>query len=155
MSYHVYTTRGIILAQYPTGESDRIYRIMTRDFGMVHARALGVRKENSKLRGSLEPVSLSIVSLVRGKEYWRLTSAEFTKKIKKSQPLLLLEKLVVGEVPQAELFDDVEKHLDSAETVLVSRILYHLGYLKESDLVLEESNLIRAINEGIEASHLL
>lgn len=154
MSYHIYTTKGIVLSERPVREADRIYSILTRDLGLIKARALGVRKENSKLRGSIEPVSLATISLVRGKEYWRLTSAEFIKSFKKSKSLSLLETLVQGEAPHPELFEAVEKDLDSDETVLVSRILFHLGYLKESELNLDKKSLIQAINNGLQSSHL-
>lgn len=165
MSYHIYTTRGIVLTERPMREADRIYTIMTRDLGLVRAAALGVRKETSKLRGGLEPFVLSKVSLVRGKEYWRLTSAELIKKISPSsfiaRPLALLEKLVQGEASHPELFDAVEQSLKSPkpddemfEIRLVSQILFHLGYLKKTDLDLDKKDLIQAINEGMHASHL-
>ena len=154
MSYHIYTTRGIVLSERPWREADRIYSILTRDLGLVRATAIGVRKEASKLRGAIEPVSLSTISLVRGKEYWRLTSAEFIKRLEKSQPLILLEQLIQGESAHPELFDAVEKNIESEEVTLVSQILFHLGYLKESELNLDKKSLVKAINEGIHQSHL-
>ena len=154
MSYHIYTTRGLVLSERPVREADRIYNILTRDFGLVRATALGVRKINSKLRGSIEPVSLSNVSLVRGKEHWRLTSAEFIRSFKQSRPLSLLENLVAGEAPHPELFDMAEKYLESDEITFVSQILFHLGYLKEEDLKLGKKELIKGINDGLEQSHL-
>ena len=159
MSYHIYTTKGIILSERDWRDSDRIYSILTRDLGLIRATAIGVRKEASKLRGSLEPFTLSLISLVRGQEYWRITSAQVIKKFNNTlavaQPLYLLERLVQGEQAHPELFDVVEEALESPdEIVLVSKILYHLGYLKESDLTLDKKALIKAINEGLEHSHL-
>ena len=141
MSYHIYTTKGLVLSERPRRESDRIYSILTRDLGLIRAMALGVRKEASKLRGALEPFVLSRVSVVRGKEYWRATSAEFIQNIfplpTVVRPLVLLEKLVQGEAPQSKLFDAVEEAILSDkpqdeifEVRLVSKIMYHLGYLK-------------------------
>lgn len=143
-----------MLSERPWREADRIYSILTRDLGLIRATAIGVRKEASKLRGSIEPVSLARISLVRGKEYWRLTSAEFVKRFQKSQPLLLLEQLVQGEATHRELFDVVEAYMESDEVTLVSQILFHLGYLKEADLALEKKELIKAINDGLQQSHL-
>jgi len=165
VSYHIYTTKGIVLSERPIREADRIYSIMTRDLGLVRAAAIGVRKENSKLRGNLEPFSLSMISFVKGKDYWRLTSAEFVQSISSApaiaRPLALIEKLVQGEAPNPELFDAVEKSVLSPElydemfeTNLVSKILFHLGYLKESDMALDKKSLIKAINAGLRASHL-
>ncbi len=166
MSYHIYTTRGIVLATHPFKEADRVYTVLTRDLGLLRATALGVRKEVSKLRGNLEPYSLSHISFVKGKERWRITSAEFISKIPSvravANPLFLLEKLIQGEEAHPELFDEVEQSLLSAgeydegfELGLVSHSLYHLGYLKESDLSLSRRELIKIINTGIESSQLV
>lgn len=138
------------------GESDRIYNILTRDLGKLQARAVGVRKGDSKLRGNLEPMSLSTVSFVKGKEFWRITSAQLLRGTPLSmvKPLSLINQLVQGEEAHQELFDAVEKFIDADETTLVSQILFHLGYLKEADLTLDKKELIKAINKGIQASQL-
>ena len=168
MSYHIYTTRSIVLSERPLREADRVYTVLTRDLGLVQATALGVRKEASKLRGNIEPFSLSNVSLVRGKEYWRATSAEFIQSISSvpaiARALSLLEKLVQGESHNPELFDAVlnlavqppSDAIDDEmfEIRLVSKILFHLGYLKEADLNLDKKELIKAINHGLQQSHL-
>lgn len=165
MSYHIYTTKGIMLSLRAIGEADRIYNILTRDLGLVRAMAIGVRKEVSKLRGSIEPFSLASVSFVKGQNYWRLTSAESIKNISSSpsiaRPLVLLEKLVQGEAPHPELFDAIEKVIiapklndEMFEIRLVSQILFHLGYLKEADLTLDKKQLVKVINDGLQASHL-
>ncbi len=168
MSYHIYTTEGLVLSARPLREADRVYSILTRDLGLVKATALGVRKEASKLRGLIEPVTLAKVSLVKGKEYWRITSAEQIKAIAALpeilRPLSLLEKMVQGEAAHPELFDTLEKGLNEmlslsrgeigSEEQFVAQILYHLGYLKEADLTLDKKELVHAINEGLQASHL-
>lgn len=159
MSYHIYTTKGLILSERPLREADRVYSILTRDLGLIRATALGVRKESSKLRGVLEPISLSTVSLVKGKEYWRITSAELVSRVVAKpeilRPLALLDKLVQGEAHHAELFDAVEAGLSSgSEEEFVAQMLFHLGYLKEADLKMDKKDLVKAINRGLEASHL-
>ena len=164
MSYHIYTTRGIVLSERPVREADRIYNILTRDFGLVRATALGTRKGTSKLRGHIEPFSLSYISLVRGKEHWRATSAEYIRNIpvlpSVARTLSLVEKLIQGEVSHPEMFDAIEMHISSPENTeafeigFVSQILYHLGYLKEEDLNLGKKALIQAINDGLQQSHL-
>ena len=173
MSYHIYTTRGITLSERPIREADRIYTIMTRDLGLVRATAVGVRKEASKLRGNIEPFSLASVSFVKSKDHWRLTSAEFIRNILLAsviaRPLALIEKLVQGEAPNPGLFDVVEEFIlfypehgqgthesndEMFEVNIVSKILFHLGYLKESDMTLDKKSQIKAINEGIQVSQL-
>ncbi len=165
MSYHIYTTKGIVLSERAVGEADRIYTILTRDLGKIQAQAIGARKNTSKMRGSIEPFSLSNISFVKGKNYWRLTSAESIKRISAlpqiAKPFSLIEKLVQGEEPHPELFDTVEQFILSPKTEdemfeiqMVSQILFHLGYLKKTDLDLDKKSLIKAINEGIQSSHL-
>jgi DNA repair protein RecO (recombination protein O) len=166
MSYAIHTTEGLVLSYKPLREADRVYSVLTRDFGLIRATATGVRKDTSKLRGALEPVVLSSISLVRGKEYWRATSAEVIGRIPSTRdilkPLALLEKLVQGEAPNPELFEAVKEMLNAEcstydemfEIRLVATILFHLGYLNKSDLDLEKKDLIKAVNKGIEASHL-
>ncbi|MDO8565463.1 MAG: recombination protein O N-terminal domain-containing protein [bacterium] len=165
MSYHVYTTKGIVLSERGVGEADRIYSILTRDLGKLQAKATGVRKGVSKLRGNIEPFSLASISFVKGKDYWRLISAQSLQKISATSaiaaPFSLLEKLIQGEDPHPELFDAVEEKVASLSTDdemfeirLVSQILFHLGYLKEVDLTLEKRELIKAINNGLQSSHL-
>ncbi|MEX2014070.1 MAG: recombination protein O N-terminal domain-containing protein [Parcubacteria group bacterium] len=173
MSYHIYTTRGVVLSERPMREADRIYTILTRDLGLIRATATGVRKEVSKLRGNIEPFSLASISFVKGKEFWRLTSAQLLKNISVSpgvaRPLSLIEKLVQGEDPHQELFDAVEDAVLSVcqpatltrfddemfEVRLVAKILFHLGYLDKADLDLDKKEMIQAINRGIEASNLV
>jgi DNA repair protein RecO len=170
VSYHIYTTKGLVLSERPLKEADRIYSILTRDLGLVRASATGVRKESSKLRGALEPFALSSVSLVRGKDFWRLTSSELLQKLPGTEglarPFALLEKLVQGESAHPELFDAIETAIRGengdkrdnisfvGEEQLVASILYHLGYLKEADLTLDKKSLIKAINDGLHSSQL-
>ncbi len=166
MSYHIYTTEGIVLSGRSWHESDRIYNILTRELGLIKIRALGVRKGMSKLRGALEPCVISSISLVRGREYWRVISAQSLYSIPMSiyiaRPFALIEKLIQGEIPHPELFDMVAQTVQNREidneifeVRLVSNILYHLGYMEKSDLDLNKKAMIEAINKGIQASHLV
>ncbi len=159
MSYHIYTTTGIVLSERPLREADRVYTIFTRDLGLIRASATATRKDLSKLRGHIEPFSISSVSLVRGREYWRLTSAEIVtnlQNILKNNPELflvlaknfaLLEKLVAGEEKHPELFNSIltvirfiekdgftTKDFESIEILLAARILHNLGYLSEEQV---------------------
>lgn len=120
------------------------------------------------MRGVLEPIALATVSLVRGKEYWRVTSAELLERIPARaeivRPLALLDKLVQGEAVHPELFEAVEGGLNElgahaikekgSEEKFVAHVLFHLGYLKETDLKLDKKDLIKAINDGLQDSHL-
>ena len=71
----IHTTQGFIISSRPYGEAGRILSIFTRDFGLVTATAQGIRLERSKLRYHAQELSFGSFSLVRGREFWRLTSA--------------------------------------------------------------------------------
>lgn len=158
MSYHVYTTEGWILKGTAIGEADKYYHILTRDLGVVIARAKSVRTGVSKLSPSLLDFSFSNLSFVKGKHSWRLVGAvsiENTYKSLRDYPskqilwvrfLDTLRKLIHGEekdnVPfeiakefhksliDAEYSDD---KLKSLECLAMLYLLQALGYLEEKD----------------------
>ena len=153
--HHIYHTEGIILGSRNFGDSGRYYHIFTRDLGMIYASAQGVRKLSSKLRFVLQDFSYVKIDLVKGKDFWRVTSAsksgsleELTKMPDNFQVFAnisrLLRRLLVGEYPNKELFTDLvsgllilEKaktggELRNIEAVIVLRILNNLGYIGES-----------------------
>lgn len=124
---------------------------------MIPATAQGVRLLKSKLRYSLQDFSYSKVSLVRGKEVWRITSAGLKEKLlSKMSPdsfafaraLVLVKRLTPGEEKNEALFDGLHaaseflltREVDEVdplmfECILVLRILNHLGYLAPSALI--------------------
>lgn len=166
MSHHVYNTCGIVLGSRPVREADRIFLIFTEELGLVSAVAQGVRKESSKLRGFLVDGASVEVSLVRGKNGWRITTAalirnnasllEQRKDLKVSffQIVLLLSKLIRGEEKHPEIlavFDAgigyllqesvSESAATSWEMIMAARILSLLGYFsseKTSASLLED-----------------
>ncbi len=46
-----YKATGINLKSMPMGEADRLLTILTREFGLIRAVAMGSRKHNSSLGG--------------------------------------------------------------------------------------------------------
>ena len=151
--HHIYQTEGFVLRTRPAAEESKTIRLMTKDLGVVEARAQGVRRSASKLRFALQEFSYCKVSLVRGKEVWRIVNAvplENAFFILRGKPealatvariLLLVGRLVSGEEEHAELFDIVRASIESlandafsqqeillAESVFVLRILAALGY---------------------------
>ena len=73
--HHIYQTEGIVLERRPVGEAGIYVSIFTRDFGFLRADARGCRSLASKLRYSLQDFSRSNISLVRGRNSWRVTGA--------------------------------------------------------------------------------
>ncbi len=151
--HHIYHTRGIILGSTPTRESNRFYKILTDDLGLVGASAQAVREGRSKLRYVLQDYSLVTLDLVRGKEVWRITSAAEEasySNIKADKARLKLfarfcsvvQRLVHGEGREDALLFDMRKAFEflekapllsgfemAFETLATFRALVFLGYL--------------------------
>ena len=146
-----YITEGIVLGKRSVGEANTLVFILTRELGLVRAKATSSRREASKLRYGLETLSRGRYTFVRGKAEWRLTgvdevSREFlgttpAQSKRLGQVSRLLMRLVLGAEHTPELYKTVcggfeslahiEQNADSVECVLVLRILAHLGYLPE------------------------
>lgn len=158
MSHTIYTTEGFILKSVNFGEANKYFFIFTKEFGLIRAAAQSVRHLKSKLRYGLEDLSLGQVSVVRGREIWRLTSAEKKLGLVEREKLLmwsqifsLLLRLLHGEEKNEVLFnifkegmsflntlesvrgDKEQKEraelLASFECIMALRILSALGYI--------------------------
>jgi DNA repair protein RecO len=152
MSYHHYSTRAFIISSRPYREADKVYTLFTEEFGLVRAAATGVRHLKSKLRFSLQDLSLISVTLVRGKEYWRITNAlaieplpamlaDREKTAVYARLFSLVARLVQGDGDERHIFSSLVSSLPlmrsavDADTVsaiefsLALRILYALGYV--------------------------
>src|SRR3989338_6933725 len=71
----MYSTEGIILKKINVGEAGGLFSIYTRDYGKIRALAQGVKKENAKLKGHLEPFNYCAIGFVRARNGERLTHA--------------------------------------------------------------------------------
>ncbi len=72
-------TQAIVLKKNPAGEADANVTLYTRDFGKMRAYAQGVKKEEAKLKGHIEPMSMSMVQFVEGAYGARLTYAQMVQ----------------------------------------------------------------------------
>ncbi len=150
--HHIYQTEGIVLGSRNIGESNRLFFLFTKDFGLVVAVAQGVRELKSKLRYSLQDFGYSKTDLVRGKEIWRVTNAEningyhslFHDREKialVARIFSLLRRLLHGEERNRSLFEEVRRMLEflrdeeltdeemnNVEIVTNLKILHFLGY---------------------------
>ncbi len=161
------TTPGFITSSRPSGEAGKLISVFTRDLGLVFASAQGIRFEKSKLRPFTQDHSFGLFSFVRGKEFWRLTSAQEgtdmrtdvnianaadrPRRVDESRTLLariasLLDRLLHGEEAHPELFDCIEmssrfladspelnaEEMETLESLVVIRMLRHLGYIGHS-----------------------
>jgi len=157
MSHHIYHTRGIVIEARSVKEANKTYWIFTRDLGMVLASAQGVRLSTSKLRFSLQPLSVAEISLVRGRVGWRVVNAREISNIywrikdmpqsvaMSSRVLRLVRRLVTGEEKNEVLFERLSaglmyladgvggkqlttKQVMNLEFILLLQVLYTLGY---------------------------
>ncbi len=110
--------------------------------------------EKSKLKGHLQDLNISNVSLVKGRDFWRIVSVEsesrpnFLKDQDKMNIIKnifsLLLRLINGEEKNEALFEVIEKFYQflleqdikegdfkNLESLTVLRVLYNLGYFKE------------------------
>jgi len=71
----MHTTDAIVLKKMDVGEHDALYMLYTRDYGKMRAVAAGIKKQEAKLRGHLEPLSLSRVRFVLGRGREKLIGA--------------------------------------------------------------------------------
>ena len=159
--HHIHHTEGLILGSNNYREADKYYAIFTRDLGMIYASAQGVRKMSSKLRYVLQDFSYVKLDLVRGKDFWRLTSASKTNllgRISNNNSTLsvfvnisnLLKRLLAGEESNPELFSDLvrgfsvlekaqnEIEVRNIEIIMVLRILNNLGYVGDNNKEIEK-----------------
>ncbi len=160
MSYHIYQTEGIILGKKEVGEADRIFGILTKDFGRIDAMAQGVRHVKSKLRYNLNDFSHSRFGLVmNGNSSWRVVDAEELsdwgniranpEKIAAVSRLAgLINRMVQGQEPDTVLWDEIknafvfleeidnpdnEKNIQTFELLAALRVLSHLGYVADHE----------------------
>lgn len=155
MAHHIYQTECFIIGSRLAGDTSRVYYLFTPDFGLVAVKAQGVREIKSKLRYHLTNYSFARVSLVRGKEVWRLVGAEsdelryynygsVAERRVVAQLAKFLYSMIHGEEADYKLFDFLrgsvkfmidskleERELVVFEVLVVLRALRLFGYQKE------------------------
>lgn len=181
---HKYVTRSIVLARNPIKETGITVTLLTEELGLVRARAEGLRRSGAKLAHALQTLSESEVTLLRGKEGWRLSGAVLltpwfsvlssNARLRAGKRASLITRLVQGEEIDATLFtiyhtfltrlgETPEEEHDSAELVATLESLAALGHdagpipSVEAVRVLtkeERQALITRINRSLEASGL-
>lgn len=156
MSYHVYTTDGIIIKRTPFGEANILLHILTNDLGLIIASARSARLSVSKLRSALQEGSVASISCVKGKGGWKITNAVYKHSLFFDYPphthktisnvFSVLLKMIVGEIPDAKTFSVVsngfmylkniaKEECINFEILMLLRILNRLGYIAKDDHV--------------------
>jgi recombinational DNA repair protein (RecF pathway) len=138
MAIEKYVTRAIILESYDQGEHDKAYKVFTREYGLLICQAKSIRKLESKLRAHMLPRSVSLITLVQGREVWRLVGAEneVVTSMYIHEVTTLLKRFVRGEGTHTALYDRMIAFLQSsslyeeqsARLLLYYILLVDLGY---------------------------
>ncbi len=168
MSYHIYTTKGIVLSLISKRETDKVAFIFTRDLGLIIGNARGVRTTRSKISPFLTELSLVKVSLVKGKRDWRVTSTSLIKNfgvelrgrpkaiLSVGRILKLVHSMLHGEDKNIELYEELENglmnltenvldtELEGFEVYTVAHILSHLGYLSKEEAPHDLESVVRS-----------
>src|SRR6185437_8331917 len=145
---HKYSTETIVLSRAPVAEESALLTLLTREMGLVRARAQGIRKPGAKLASALATFAEADAILVAGKEGWRVSGALLRENWFRALPRMarlragrvasLILRLVHGETPDPALFDTFKAFLsalaefpeslhDAAECLAALRVLSALG----------------------------
>lgn len=138
----------MVLASVPLAEASSLVTLLTGEFGIIKARSQGLRKPGAKMSAGLQTLAESDVTLLRGKEGWRLAGAILGRdwahilpprtRTRAGRVAELLVRLVHGESPDPEFFTIYtsfvgalpeldEEAQDAAEILAVLRMLRALG----------------------------
>lgn len=71
-----YTTDAIVLSRFDYGEADRILTLLTPGSGKIKAIAKGIRRQTSRIGGSLEPFAELRLALAHGRTFDVVTQVE-------------------------------------------------------------------------------
>ncbi len=124
MSYITYTTEALVCGSFDQNTADKSFLLFTRDAGMLYATARSVREEVSKQRCALQDFSRIRVSLIKGKQGWRVGSVEAEhndfsaatdREVRGSVVLVyrLLRRFIRGEEAFSDLYDFTISALDT------------------------------------------
>lgn len=109
-----YPTEGIVLGRRPVAEESVLITVLTKDLGLIRARAQGLRKPGAKLASALQTLSESEVTTVAGRDGWRVSGAVLrtnwfralpsASRERASRVAALILRLVPGEAADPELY---------------------------------------------------
>ncbi len=129
-----FKVRGIILKRSNFGEADRILTIFTDKLGKIRALGKGIRKQNSRLGGSLEPFCLGNLVIAEGRNLDIITEAEILECFFELRNNLKSTNLsyYLAEVVD-KLTAEHEKHLEVYELLL--EVLNNINRVDEKILL--------------------
>lgn len=151
--HHKYVTESIVLGRHPLTEASSLITLLTSEFGLVRARAQGVRKPGAKLSAALQTLSEGDVTLIHGRGGWRVSGAMLTKNWARElskerrerafRVAALITRLAEGSERANSLFpimqrfllaltEGDEERVDAAECQAALMVLGSLGFEQEA-----------------------
>lgn len=162
MSYATYITDALVCGTYNRSTADRSFALFTREAGLLYAEAKSVREERSRQRYALQDFSLIRVSLVKGKQTWKVGSVEavtnyFTRATSRQERASVvrvgrnIRRFIQGQEASPELFDFVREALEVVvldhknreffDQYIELKLLLLLGYVRLESVPSELRNL--------------
>ncbi len=152
MSHTVYSTDAVVLSRVCTGEADVTVWLLTRELGIIVARAQSARKANAKMSAYLQTFACLKVSLVRGRHLWRITGTEHMSTNSDTNTLntdalrvfarisAFIRRMTITDTQSTlDLFDTILKarqelatsgcNINTVEVITMAEILTKLGYM--------------------------
>ncbi len=127
MSYHIYTTDGIILRRVGFGEANILLHVLTEDLGLVIASARSARLAVSKLRPALQEYAHVSISCIKGKNGWKITNVveknnfyfDLPEQSRKSLAQIgsVLMQMIPGESPHPEIFQTAQSGFEFLKSI--------------------------------------
>jgi DNA repair protein RecO len=171
MSHSMYITEALVCGTFNRNTADRSYLLFTKEAGMLYAEARSVREERSRQRFALQDFSYLRVSLIKGKQSWKIGSIEArgnfftiaTTKAARGSVVSLtrfLRRFFSGQEPAPILFEYIigalkllsgeREDRDFLERVVQLHILLSLGYVDRrlAPLFVQEDTLENLTNHN-------
>jgi hypothetical protein len=161
MTYKIYTTDAFVVKTRQSKDADLSVLIFTEELGLLNAIAKSARAQKTKLGFALQTMSFSRISLVKGKEVWRVTSVKkhislydnrlhIELRTLFARMLLFIERFCPREQVEDEVFSLLKQiagfvfkevsndpfvltYIPSIEHYFTLNVLYYLGYVKNEE----------------------
>ena len=134
MAIEKFTTRALILEQYANGENDVMIKAFTEEFGVINVLAKSLKKREGKLKAHVRKYHYANITLVKGREIWRLSGASEIIVRNKVIPEIskFITRLYRGEVKSDILFKKIFNFININSNNDTSKIS-SVDSLKSSD----------------------
>lgn len=137
MSIEKISTEALVLGVYTIGENDALVSLYTKDFGVIKAKAISLRK-SKKMQSHIITGRMTNITLVKGREVYRVVGCtEINIKSNAFMPIVeCVQRFFHGEEKNVKLFDRLiaysglkDANDSHIKTCVYLEVLINLGYL--------------------------